>query len=751
MAAGNPSVFYGKLAGTRNSAFKVPGSLVIQEDGDSSNPPSGFKKFIAKSDGVYVKDSSGSELLIGASSGEGSSTLAVQGTAGDDLSQDDVVYMDIRSTGFLKASNSSLPNDAVLGIVTESGGIFTDDTGEITLFGSVTHSLSAIYAGQAVYLGSSPGQLVNSSPATGSVKCLGYAIDNNTIWFNPNITSNEFSIRGTGGESLLEYAVVYPDPQDSGSYKKATNDGTDTEANAVGITTEKLVPPGSGNVVLQGFVTNGDWSWTPGATLYLGTDGSMTETQPDVSQYIVKPLGYAINETKIWFSPDLGLKMSTGTGSGSSGGGGEASGGYLWVLPSMRNMTDGETLTINSSQKGIGLQWMNQIDVALSSLSIYLSVTAYGVLGLKLLNAWTGDLIADLGTVETGSNGGGRWVRATFETPVQLTNGGQYFLQINGTTGMEADIFYNGVTSEQGSMVPDSVVGCQTSDGWATSSGIYILGLESQVSPLVVLNSDANHLPQLYFGRKRGKSITIPGSGSLEIPVEGLLVDVFGFEADYDYAVYAYDNSGSIAFSVTEDLPMTSEGLFVSSMNPDTDLYVGRICLKQSASDVIPIDVGDYRGVMNAYNKVTKFLGKLCPYRSDTSESLTGSEGRGWIDSETEWKLVYIFDEMSMDTITVTAQLTVKIKGSSSYASVGLGWGAYVDVAAGRVRVSNEGSSFIKIPVTVTETYSPGWPGYSSVTPFRTGTASTDVVFIYYENLGLYEGSKASLLGSIKC
>ena len=55
-----------------------------------------------------------------------------------------------------------------------------------------------------------------------------------------------------------------------------------------------------GKVILFGFVTNTNWSWTPGAALYLGnTDGQISAAAGAVTQEI----GWALTATTILFSP----------------------------------------------------------------------------------------------------------------------------------------------------------------------------------------------------------------------------------------------------------------------------------------------------------------------------------------------------------------------------------------------------------------------------------------------------------------
>ena len=112
---------------------------------------------------------------------------------------------------------------------------------------------------------------------------------------------------GTAGEALSQYDVVYANASDSGELWIATNDGTAIQADAIGIVTASggIADTSTGEVTRLGPITNAGWSWTPGATLWLGVDGAITETMPSAGNY-AKPLGYAETATTIWLAPQNG-------------------------------------------------------------------------------------------------------------------------------------------------------------------------------------------------------------------------------------------------------------------------------------------------------------------------------------------------------------------------------------------------------------------------------------------------------------
>lgn len=125
-------------------------------------------------------------------------------------------------------------------------------------------------------------------------------------------------VDGVAGENLAAYDVVYAA---AGEYLKAQSDNTEVEADAVGIVTEALgiTSAATGEITLGGLVTNAGWSWTPGAQLYLsGTYGGISEVEPTTVGDYVKPLGFAVTATQIFFNPQAGWVVGGTTEHASS-------------------------------------------------------------------------------------------------------------------------------------------------------------------------------------------------------------------------------------------------------------------------------------------------------------------------------------------------------------------------------------------------------------------------------------------------
>ena len=77
----------------------------------------------------------------------------------------------------------------------------------------------------------------------------------------------------------------------------------------VGIATEAFSGDDeTGTVLLQGFIRDDTWSWTPGSVLYASeTPGAMTHTAPTTSGALVQALAVALTATVVKFMPSLTL------------------------------------------------------------------------------------------------------------------------------------------------------------------------------------------------------------------------------------------------------------------------------------------------------------------------------------------------------------------------------------------------------------------------------------------------------------
>lgn len=111
--------------------------------------------------------------------------ITVTGTAGEALSQYDIVYTDTADSGkYKKADKDVLATADAVGIVTQAGGITNGATGEITL-GERLITTGTWTKGGIIYLSGTAGAMTQTVPATGYCKPVGRATETNQIMFKP--------------------------------------------------------------------------------------------------------------------------------------------------------------------------------------------------------------------------------------------------------------------------------------------------------------------------------------------------------------------------------------------------------------------------------------------------------------------------------------------------------------------------------------------------------------------------------------
>jgi hypothetical protein len=252
-------------------------------------------------------------------------------TAGEDLAQYDVVYCRSSDSKYLKSLNNDTAEKAfAVGIVTQTGGISNNSTGEVTLIGKVSNPAWSWTAGDSLFVDVNSGVMTQTEPSSLGVyvRPLGEAMTSTSIWFQPSTgwivnagSPGGNKIIGTAGENLDRFDVVYSDSSDNGNYYKAVNNTTEAASLAVGIVLQSggVSIGNTSEILLLGEVINASWSWTKGSFLYVNSAaGGITETKPTSGSYVV-PIGYALETNKIWFNPDLAQLVGVTSPSGGSG------------------------------------------------------------------------------------------------------------------------------------------------------------------------------------------------------------------------------------------------------------------------------------------------------------------------------------------------------------------------------------------------------------------------------------------------
>jgi hypothetical protein len=298
------------LSGTRRDLFKVRGAYQLRKlAAKPSNPGNAADvKLYFKTNGrLYTLDSNGNEVFL--------QTVGniFQGTAGETLAQWDAVYQNSTDGEWYKAQADSDSTVDVYGIVIESGGIASTESGEIAGPGMIL-GLSGLDAGSLYYLSKTVGgDWTTTPPIEGDWEVpLGLALSATTFLFCPGFTSIQrteetmTTIIGTAGETLSQFNLVYADTTDSGEYKKAINNQTDAQTFVVGMVIEAdgISNEATGTIQLFGKIVNLSWSLTPGGIIYLdATAGAFTQSRPAVETHSIVQVGFAISATEIWFLP----------------------------------------------------------------------------------------------------------------------------------------------------------------------------------------------------------------------------------------------------------------------------------------------------------------------------------------------------------------------------------------------------------------------------------------------------------------
>ena len=77
-------------------------------------------------------------------------------------------------------------------------------------------------------------------------------------------------------------------------------------ARVIGIAPAAISDTATGTILLQGFIRDDTWTWTPGSTLYLSeTAGAMTHTAPSTDGAFVQVVGTALSPDVVYINPSM--------------------------------------------------------------------------------------------------------------------------------------------------------------------------------------------------------------------------------------------------------------------------------------------------------------------------------------------------------------------------------------------------------------------------------------------------------------
>ena len=127
----------------------------------------------------------------------------------------------------------------------------------------------------------------------------------------PTGTGLPVVITADAAEDLSQYNLVYSDSSSSYQYKKAVNNGTQAQADVIGMVTQGggILSGQSGIVSVLGVIVNPLWSLTPHTRIYLGQSGTFMTTPPTATGSYVVPCGLVLSTNTIFLNVESGWEI----------------------------------------------------------------------------------------------------------------------------------------------------------------------------------------------------------------------------------------------------------------------------------------------------------------------------------------------------------------------------------------------------------------------------------------------------------
>lgn len=274
-----------------------------------------------------------------------------------------------------------------------------------------------------------------------------------------------------------------------------------------------------------------------------------------------------------------------------------------------------------------------------NGVNAYLALGEVYLYGAQL-DKVPGTELYDIGALASGAVAD-TWVRKSLTTAQQLTDGNEYALVFMGTAAKDYSLSTRRWNTAIGSMFPD---GCSTKT--TADTGATWTQAEQNSKPAllnIVLNSTANHCPKLFYGRKSGSEIYIPGQGIKSIPVAGVSLACDDLTASTDhntntvYDVDLYDNVGTMTLIQYTTGLQKQEGISQGAANRR---YVASMCVMNRISTKQgPIDVSDRRWL--AVPGSRRILAKLNPYYTATNDTAPQGIWKQW-NNNNDWVFSFL-------------------------------------------------------------------------------------------------------------
>lgn len=311
--------------------------------------------------------------------------------------------------------------------------------------------------------------------------------------------------------------------------------------------------------------------------------------------------------------------------------------GCLAATPAYYQTAGDANFQMNSANKMIAVKLILGEDYKIPAVSVRVNaVVTAGNVNLAIYshdaaNDRPGAQLQALGSVASGASNG--WVRKAVDAAnqYQTYRNIPVWLVGYGSAGADYSLPYRRWNTATGSMFPNSMQKCMTS----TDGGTTWTQLTQDSKPAmwnVIVGSQANHCPQLVFGRRKGKYCYLGSAvGLKEIPVEGVTLDCSALTADTLYHCYVGWSTTMTLEAVTTEPTMGEEGFKVKTGDA-AKRYVGSIVPVAVMSGYSgPVDTLDRRLVIKP--GMEEPIGKLNPYAAATQELNIAAGWAKWRNS----------------------------------------------------------------------------------------------------------------------
>ena len=226
---------------------------------------------------------------------------------------DTVIFADANDSNALKEDtvqgildlvpNSAADAKGLIEIATDAETVTGSDTARATTPANITAKMAA----PGAIGGTTAAAATFTTIAAGGNITLGDACSVNMSV--PLLAGTDHTFTGLSAQMLAGGAIS---AFDLVCVHTTTSEVVEADASAyatarvIGIAPAAISDTATGTILLQGFIRDDTWNWTPGSTLYLSeTAGAMTHTAPTTDGAFVQVVGVALSPDVVYMNPSM--------------------------------------------------------------------------------------------------------------------------------------------------------------------------------------------------------------------------------------------------------------------------------------------------------------------------------------------------------------------------------------------------------------------------------------------------------------